>query len=161
MRADQIFLTEGATADTRGALTSVGVNQRVYSFALPFRLQLRAVIMLTDEVEGADGAEFDDLTETRLAISVTGPAGDSVFSWAEPVTLPDGKSWVDLPLLATVVTDVIVSGNEYGIYIVEVRCSTEGLEEYIRRIPVYIISPPQNSTPAEQSLRAFQIAVVS
>lgn len=161
MRVDKILLVEAAANDLRGALTLVGVNQRVFFFPiLPFRFQLRAVIMLTDEVEGSDGKEFEDFPESQLDINVIDPEGVPSFSWVEQIRLDHEKKWVDLPLLAAVVSDVTVSGNTHGVYVIEVRFSVPGQEEFIGRFPIYITPQPDTLTP-ESGIRAFSATDVN
>lgn len=155
MRLDQVLLVEAAANDLRGALTLVGANQRVLTFpALPFRVQLRAVLMFTDEMPDADGAAFEESRDIHVSINVIGPEGISGYISNQPVSLPAEKKWVDLPLMATIVADVIIAGDSYGIYLVEIRSAAVGQDEQVRRIPVYIVPQPEDLTP-EVSTRAF------
>jgi hypothetical protein len=160
MKVDKILLVEGAANDVRSALTLVGVNQRVFFFpALPFRVQLRAIIMMTDEVEGSDGRHFEGSSEAQISINVIDPKGASTFSLVDKLQFPKEKKWVDLPLLAAVVSDITLSGNEHGIYVVEVKIKASEHEEHVSRIPVYVT--PQADTSDENGLSAFSGTALS
>jgi len=159
MKVEKILLVEGATNDVRSALTLVGVNQRVFFFpVLPFRIQLRVIIMMTDEADGSDGRRFEDSSEAQVMINVIDPNGASTFSWVDKLQFPKEKKWVDLPLLAAIVNDITISGNEHGIYVVEVKFKTPEHDEHVSRIPVYVT--PQADTSAQNGVSAFSAATV-
>jgi hypothetical protein len=56
MNTDLLVLAEGVTADARGALTLVGVNQRaIVAASMPFSVKQKVVISLTTRRRGQTG----------------------------------------------------------------------------------------------------------
>lgn len=139
---DTLIFAEAAVNDSRGAMTVIGLNQRVIApAATPFNMRQRVVMTFSDEVPGSLGKEFGELPGGSVSIRVLDPDGLAVFAVSEDIEVPKEKRWTDLPLLATLVVDIDIKGDAYGIYVVEVMHRGDGLEEQIRRVPIYIVNP--------------------
>lgn len=157
MLFDFLALAENAANDSRGALTLVGLNQRVIApLSLPFDFNQRLVIGVSDELKNSSGSEFGQVPDGVISIKVLDPSGDAVFVTNEEVKLPGEKRWLDLPLLANVVVDLNFRCNTYGIYVIEITHTPSDSEEQMRRFPVYIVSHQVALNRDKEPGRAFQ-----
>jgi hypothetical protein len=156
MRLDLVVLAEAATNDTRGALALIGVNQRVVvPTALPFSLKQRVVMMFSDDAGETPGEGFDEVLDGDISIKVFDPSDVQRFAWNQELKLPTEKRWVDLPLIANIIVDVDLSGDSYGVYIVEVSFKSADSREDVRRFPVYVVGPQVATSETEAPRRAF------
>jgi hypothetical protein len=144
MGFDVIVLAEAAAVDARGALTLIGVNQRVLAPAtIPFNIKQRLIGTLTDELPESAGHGFGEIPDGIVSVRVINPEGDTTFSASEEVALPPSakKRWADLPLTANLIVEIDIKGDSYGVYVVEVTYKPIDSAEKTRRIPLYIVAP--------------------
>jgi hypothetical protein len=158
---DVVILAEAAAVDGRGALTLVGVNQRVLVPAtIPFNIRQRIIGTLTDELPESAGHEFGEIPDGMVSVRVIDPTGDTTFSASEEVALPESapvkKRWVDLPLTANLIVDIDIKGDSYGVYVIEVTYKPVDAEEETRRFPLYIVPPDVAFNQELESGTAFK-----
>lgn len=140
MRCDLFVLAEGVTADARGALTMVGVNQRVIvAGSLPFSVRQKIVISLTDEMQGPHGHDFEELPDGDLSIRVTDPSGDPQFAISQGFKMPQENLPEQGPKIANIVADVVVSGTTFGEYTVAATFRTADGGEVAKNFPIYVV----------------------
>ncbi|MBO0801594.1 MAG: hypothetical protein J2P25_00750 [Nocardiopsaceae bacterium] len=146
MKCDLFVLAEGVTADARGALTLVGVNQRAIATAsLPFSVRQKIVISLTDEVEGPAGHEFAKLPDGDLTIRVTDPSGTPQFAISQNFKMPKEDMPAMMPKIANIIADIVISGTSYGEYTAQTTFRTTDGEEFSREFPIYVVPAPSPS----------------
>jgi hypothetical protein len=139
---DVLALAEGVVADIRGALTLVGINQRVLApTILPFVIKQRLVVVISDEIPESKGSEFGQAPDGVVSIQVFDPAGEDIFLAREVIKLPAEKKWEDLPLVVNMIMDVDVRGASYGVYLIEVTYTPADSVEVTRRFPIYVVEP--------------------
>jgi hypothetical protein len=155
MTFDVLTLAEGAVNDGRGALTLVGVNQRVLApSAFPFLIKQRLVIILSDEVLGSIG-EFGHVPDGLVSVQVLDPDGSITFSLSEEIKVPSNKRWLDLPLVVNLIMDVDIKGDICGVYVVEVKYVPTNSDELTHHLPLYVVQPNVLISPVSESGRAF------
>jgi hypothetical protein len=142
MTCDLFVLAEGVTNDARGALTLVGINQRVVSPAtLPFRSTFKAVVGITDEIGGPDGPDFEVLPDGELRVRVSDPSGVPQFAVSQVFKMPQDKSQGMIPIVVNIIADVVVSGDSYGTYSADISYRFTDGEEESRRFYIYVVPP--------------------
>jgi len=142
MKCDLFVLAEGVTNDARGALTLVGINQRVISpAALPFRATFKAVVGITDEIDGPDGPDFEVLPDGELRVRVIDPSGTSQFAVSQIFKMPQEKPQDKIPTVVNIIADVVVSGDSYGTYSADIAYRFADGEEESRRFYIYVVPP--------------------
>lgn len=146
MRCDLFVLAEGVTADARGALTLVGVNQRVIvAGSLPFSVRQKVVISLTDETQGPLGQAFEDFPNGDLSALVTDPAGTRQFVINQSFKVPKENPPEGLPKIANIIADIVISGTTYGEYTARVSFRTTDGDEEAREFPIYVVPAASSS----------------
>lgn len=159
MRVEQVLLAEGVTNDSRGALSLIGVNQRVIASPnLPVNIRLQCVVMLTDEVADEDRT-FDESAPGNVSIEVLRPDGTTAFAVTQPIVRVQ-KRFVDLPVLINVISGIVVTGTTHGVFMLRARyIPPNGEPQQERHVPIYVVAPPPTLTP-EAPMRAFDLSSV-
>lgn len=143
MRCDLFVLAEGVTADARGALTLVGVNQRtIVAGSLPFPVRQKVVISLTDEDQGPDGHMFEELPDGDLTIRVTDPSGTLQFAINQGFKMPKVDRPAGAPQIVNIIADIVLSGTSYGKYTAQATFRTTDAEEFAKEFPIYVVPAP-------------------
>jgi hypothetical protein len=152
---DILALAEGAVNDARGALTLVGVNQRVLApSALPFMIKQRLVLILSDEIPGSTG-DFGHVPGGTISIQVLDPTGSITFSANEEIKVQANKRWLDLPLVVNLIMEVDINGNSWGVYVIEVKYTPTDSDELMHRLPLYVVNPNVVLSAEAEPGRAF------
>lgn len=147
MRCDLFVLAEGVTADARGALTLVGVNQRtIVAPSLPFPIRQKVVISLTDEADGPAGHPFEELPDGDLTIRVTDPSGTLQFAINQGFKMPKVDVPAGAPQIVNIIADIVLSGTSHGEYLAQATFRTTDDEEFAKEFPIYVIPAPSPST---------------
>ncbi|MFJ8626254.1 hypothetical protein ACIRD3_25925 [Kitasatospora sp. NPDC093550] len=140
MKIDHVILAEGAAADLRGALTLVGVNQRVVNApSLPFSFKQSLAITFTS---GPASTANEAAQNGQLSVAVTGPGGDTTFAVSTAIPIaPSARK--DAPSIGHILLELPISGTSHGTYRVSVTWEAPEDDRDTRNIDLYVVAPEQ------------------
>jgi len=137
LKIEWMLIAEGLGADSKNALTVIGVNQNIFSPPSLPAMTKRAILarVLDDEDTLKAGSSL------QVAFSVIGPAGDVVAAQSSTVSVA-GRLWKDLPGNLDIPAELGLSVNDYGEYVMRLDIRTPAGERQRAEVRLHVVPPP-------------------
>lgn len=149
MELEWIILAEGFGTNSNGAVTAIGINQRVViAPTLPATTKRGVIAHFSTDEELAIGKEIE------VSVSVTDPAGNPVVVITAPVQPNPIPRWPGVPAGVDIFLEIPLRLATYGEYEVTLSLTSPGGEKVTGNVPLYVAEPllmPSNSVPSPQT----------
>lgn len=144
MKLEWIILAEGFGTNSNGAVTAIGINQRVViAPGLPADTKRGVIAHFSTDGELAVGDEIE------VSVSVTDPAGNPVMAMTAPARPNPTPHWPGVPGGVDIFLEIPLRLAAYGKYEVTLSLTPPGGEKVTGHVPLYVAEPPlMPSTPA-------------
>jgi hypothetical protein len=142
VRIQGVVIAEGFVADSRGALTAVGIFQNiVFASELPMQTKRGVLAVLQ-----ADPDEVQRELPVRFTVSLTSPSGKVLSAQTNQGRIGP-TPWSDLPYAATLLSESIIMLTEYGRHTFEVSIEVDASDP-LRATAAFFVRK-ENGGPGE------------
>jgi hypothetical protein len=150
MRIESVLLAEAVTADARGALAVIGINQNIFLAAtLPATIK-RAILAHVVEDPGIiqPNARFS------FSLKVTGPRGNVILAQTASVAVAN-VPWPSLPATTDLPLELALNLSEYGTYRFDVEIQPPGDGDLLTgHVDMYVVRPEDQVVPDDATASA-------
>jgi hypothetical protein len=144
MRVEWIIIAEGFGTNSNGAVTAIGINQRVViAPTLPTTTKRGVIAHFSSDSHVEIDREFE------VSLNVADPAGDLIVAMTSPAKFSPIQKWPGVPEGIDIFLEIPLRLATPGEYRVSLSLTPPGEERITGHVPLYVIQgpvPPVDST---------------
>lgn len=143
MRIESVLLAEGVTADSRGALAVIGLNQNIFPAATLPATTKRAILAHIVE----DPGMIQSNARFGFSLRVSGPGGNVILAQTVSVSVAH-VPWPLLPATTDLPLELVLTLSEYGTYRFDVEVQPPGDGAPLTGHAEMYVVRPEDQAPA-------------